>query len=173
MTRQWSKFKAGLRERWAPSVRGRLDVHMAMYRALGEEYGRVWFTWDGNEIYSFDDLKTHLRTYRLREQLEELGEDFEAASEASMKAARSEGQDYVGGFGQSADRFLGLKIGEAVRSDDPIVRGLSMIDRRAGRRTVTSDELQREIHPFVRRLRDLRCEAEGWSPAQMTFANAD
>jgi hypothetical protein len=166
MTRQWSKFKGELRERWAPRVRERLDVHMTMYRVLREEYGRVWFTWDGTEIYSFDDAKTHLRTYRLREELEALGEDSEVASEESMAAARAEGQDYVGGFGNSADRFLRLKIGEAVLSDDPVVHGLSMIDRRAGRRTITSDELQREIHPFVRRLRDLRCDAEGWSPAR-------
>lgn len=173
MTRQWSKFKGEMRARWAPRVRERLDIHMAMYRVLREEYGRVWFTWDGTEIYSFDDAKTHLRTYRLREELEALGEDFEAASDTSVAAARAEGQDFVGGFGDSASRFLGLKIGEAVRSADPVVRGLSMIDRRAGRRTMTSDELQRELHPFVRRLRDLRLHAEGWSPAHVTLPNAD
>lgn len=144
-----------------------------MYRVLREEYGRVWFTWDGDEIYSFDDARTHLRTYRLRDELVALGEDYDAASDESIAAARAEGQDYVGGFGKSADRFLSLKIGEAVQSHDPIVRGLSMIDRRAGRRTVTSDALQREIHPFVRRLRDLRCAAEGWSSAHVTSPNAD
>lgn len=63
-----------------------------------------------------------------------MGEDIEAASEESMAAARAEGQDWVSGFGSSADRFLGLKIGEAILSDDPIVRGLSMVDRRVGRK---------------------------------------
>jgi hypothetical protein len=173
MTRQWSKLKAGLRERWSPTVRDRLDVHIAMYRVLREEFGRVWFTWDGEEVYSFDDAKTHLRTYRLRDELVALGEDYDAASDKSMAAARAEGQDHVGGFGESAERFLSLKIGEAVRSDDPIVRGLSMIDRRAGRPTVTWEALQREIHPFVRRLRDLRCNAEGWSPTQVTLRDAE
>jgi hypothetical protein len=173
MKRQWSKFKADLRERWASSVRDQLDVHMATYRVLREEYGRLWFTWEGVEVYSFDDAKTHLRTYRLREELEALGEDFEAASGESMAAARAEGQDWVSGFGSSADRFLGLKIGEAILSDDPIVRGLSMVDRRVGKKTVTSVALQREIHPFVRRLRDLRCQAEGWSAAQVTLPNTE
>lgn len=170
---QWSKFKAELRERWAPSVRDQLDVHMTTYRALREEYGRLWFTWKGAEVYAFDDLKTHMRTYPLQNELEALGENFEAASAGAMAAAQAEGQDWVSGFGSSAGRFLDLKIGEALLSDDPIVRGLSMVDRRAGRRSITSIELHREMHPFVRRLRDIRCQAEGWTTAQMTFGDAD
>jgi hypothetical protein len=169
--RRWSKFKAELRERWAPSVRGELDIHMTTYRAV--EFGRLWFTWKGVEIYSFDDLKTHMRTYPLRADLEALGEDFQAASAGAMAAARAEGHDWVSGFGSSADHFLGLKIAEAVISDDPIIRALSMIDRRAGKKTVTSVELERDIHPFVRRLREIRCQAEGWGSPQVTLADAD
>jgi hypothetical protein len=171
MKRQWSKFKAELRERWAPSVRDHLDIHQATYRST--ESGRLWFTWKGVEIYSFDDLKTHMRTYPLRAELEALGEDSEAASAGAMAAARAEGQDWVSGFGSSARDFLGLKVAEAVRSEDPIIRGLSMVDRRAGKRTVTSVELQRESHPFVRQLRHIRCQAEGWSAPQVTFIDPD
>ena len=162
MNRQWSKVKADVRRLWAPSVRKRLDVHATLYRPDHEDAGRAWLTWDGVEVYSFDDAKFWNRTYPLSDQLKELGMDADGAWDRSVATANAEGQTSLSGFYASIEAFLRCSIAEALASDDPIVRGFAMVDRRAGRRTLTSKTLAPEGHPFVRRLLDLRLEADGW-----------
>lgn len=164
MNRQWSKVKADLRALWAPSVSKRLDVHVTLYRPFHEDSGRVWVTWDGVVAYSFDDAKFWNRTYPLREQLMEVGEDVDAAWDRSIATAQAEGQTSVSRFYVSIEAFLRRPIAEALASPDPIARGFAMLDRRAGRGTLTSNSRDSEGHPFVRRMLDLRLAAEGWSP---------
>jgi hypothetical protein len=140
---------------------------MTRYRTTKEELGRVWFTWDGAEIYSFDDGKFFMRTYPLRVELMALGEEVDAAWDRSIATASVEGHTSLGYFQASVDRVLGLKIGAAVASDDPVVRGLTMLDRRAGRNTLMSPSLDSDTHPFVRCLRHIRRQAEGWASADV------
>jgi hypothetical protein len=132
MTRQWSKVKADLQRVLAPSIGARLDVHTTSYRHAHEEYGRAWFTWDGAEVYSFDDMKFWLRVHPLHPELKALGQDVDAAWERSWAIAEAEGQTSVTAFRASVDRFLGLDARAALSSGDPVVRGLAMLDRRVG-----------------------------------------
>jgi len=148
---------------------------MTTYRHAHEEYGRVWFTWDGLEIYSFDDMKFWLRVHPLHAELKAIGGDVDQSWDTSMAIAEAEGQESVGGFRAALDRFLGLDARAATTSAEPVIRALAMLDRRVGRRTVTSSGAAAEGHPFVRRLRDLRLDAEGWASRDrhVTFTDAD
>jgi hypothetical protein len=53
---KWTKLRSRIRGTLAPSLADRLDIHQARYGSKEEE-GRVWFTWDGEEIASFDSFK--------------------------------------------------------------------------------------------------------------------
>jgi hypothetical protein len=60
--------------------------------------------------------------------------------------------------------YLRLSIGDALKADSPLVRGLAVIDRRVGKRRLRSLAIGPEEHPLVCELYRLRCEAEGIRP---------
>jgi hypothetical protein len=147
----------------APSVAGHLDVHITFYRYTKEEDGRVWFTWDGTEVAGFDDATFWWRVLPLSAELKDAGQEVDDAWERAVKTAQLEGKTDVSRFSESVDDYLSLPIGAAIASGDPVVRGLAVLDRRAGMRTLLSSRIAAERHPFVRRMADLRLEAEGWA----------
>lgn len=55
--------------------------------------------------------------------------------------------------------FLSMPIEAALDSDRPILRALAVVDARVGKRRLR-ELAQKPEHPFVRRLLDLRLEAE-------------
>jgi hypothetical protein len=57
--------------------------------------------------------------------------------------------------------YLRLSIDDALKSASPLVRGLAVIDRRAGKRRLRGLAMGPEEHPLVRELYRLRCEADG------------
>ena len=58
-------------------------------------------------------------------------------------------------FADNAFRFLNLNIKEAVKSDNPILKALAVVEKRIGRRTL--NELNKsETHPIIKKLIELR-----------------
>ena len=65
-----------------------------------------------------------------------------------------------GDANQALSDYLKLSIDDAIKSDNPIIRSLAILDRRFGRRRLAQFDDSKE-HPMVRELYRLRCEAEG------------
>lgn len=99
----------------------------------------------------------------LHEELKGVGVGVDESWDLALATATRERGPHLSGFYDSVADYLALAATAAVRSPDPVVRALAMIDRRVGKRTLTSHELDGEPHPLVRRFRELRCLAEGWS----------
>lgn len=51
-----------------------------------------------------------------------------------------------------------LSINEAVQSENPIIRGLAMVDKRFGKRSLRNTKLAEDEHEFVEFMFNLRCE---------------
>jgi len=157
----WSRLKSRWRSLLAPSVAGRVDVHLAGYRKAYEGRGRAWLTVDGVEIASFCELSFEhaWRAEGRRERPE--GWPFSNSAHDRIRAAGMlDKADLLNAMGAC----IGSSIEEQITSADPVVRALAMLDRRLGKRRLARINPATE-HPLVVRLHALRCEAEAVVPS--------
>lgn len=64
-------------------------------------------------------------------------------------------------FEQALGSISSLSINEMLVSGNAIVRALSLLDSRLGKRRLSALQIHDDEHPLVRQFYDLRCEAEG------------
>ena len=111
-------------------------------------------TLDGEEIGSFSDAKWWRENWKRRKML---GESWKEAGAALRDAGELSRMD----FHEALYSYIGVAIGDAISSPDPIVRGLAMLDARLGKRRLRELRLPAGEHPLVQLLFAVRCEAEG------------
>jgi hypothetical protein len=112
---QWSKLRALFRERLAPELKQRLDIHMAKYPSGG----RGWITYDGIE---FAAVQAPGFTRKILDH--------------SLCA------DLVGGqtieLGSAVFETLNLPIASALTSSNPMIQGLAILEARATKKRLAS-----------------------------------
>ncbi len=124
---RWSKLKARIESRFAASVSGRVELRDTWYRTTGQMGGRGWISVDGEEIHSFSDAKWWREVYLRNRDIEQSWEDAEAALKATGLFSRNS-------FYEALYFYLNASLEDAMDSQDPIVRGLAMLDRKLGKR---------------------------------------
>ncbi len=158
---RWSKLKQLVEDRMADSLQRRVEVHTTWYRCLGHDrLGRTWITVDKQEVASMSDLP-YWTDYRI------LAEEIWAAK--GMTSYRDEAKAILHARGSYSrhqsnnilERYLLMSIDDVLQSDDMLMRSLSMLDRRLGKRRLRTLQFADDEHPLVRQFYDLRCEAEG------------
>jgi hypothetical protein len=65
-------------------------------------------------------------------------------------------------FGCAVGTHIGMSVGAARSSPDPLLRGLAFLDKRFGKRSLTSVNKD-QLHEFEMALCAARCRAEGIS----------
>src|SRR5262249_43922664 len=141
MTMQWSKVRKRFDELVAPSLRGRVQVHVTAYgQTHGFDLGRGWITIDGEEVVSVQVPSFYT---------EHMNFDVDTLD-----------------FGRAVGAYVELSISAARSSPDPLLRGLAFLDKRLGKRSLMSVDRGR-LHPFEMTLWAARCRAEGISIAQI------
>jgi hypothetical protein len=131
----WSQLKAKIEERIAPSLAKRVSVHQTSYRGAVSEGGRGWLLVDQEEI--------------------------PLAAIQPFGGDRAPGQHDQWSLHEALADYLNLALADALTAEEPVHRGLALLDRRLGRRRFEALNLASE-HPLVLRLYQLRAEAEGW-----------
>lgn len=133
----WSKTKKQLESLICDSLKGRVEFFCSNYR-MHDGIGRAYITVDGNEVYNMCTLK---RDY-YRKPKEGVYSQVE--------------------FLEAAREYLNNPIEISLKSTNVIIRLLSLLDKRTGKRTLenmktTISNEECIIQYFYR----LRCEAEG------------
>ncbi|MDB6078649.1 MAG: hypothetical protein JWO82_2396 [Akkermansiaceae bacterium] len=132
------------RERLAQALEKRLAIHANAYRDVTGERGRTWITLDGEEIASFCYF----------------------AHETVSRTTDNPGGDFTKwDFGAAFGRYLDLSIEDALASENPIITGLALLDRRVGKRRLKL-LAEREFAEPAKTLLDVRLAAEGLPPAR-------
>jgi hypothetical protein len=169
---RWSKSRKALRELLSESVKRRVQFHVTQY-GPGQSYtmARAWITWDGQEIANFSSVEWLMKSQQLAQQIREANrvadfinlaqqnryyQSYAQATAILQKQgifSRDQFQDAVEGY-------LNLSIDVALISGNPIIKALSMFDRRLGRRRLTNLQLEDTDHALVRQFYHLRCQAE-------------
>ncbi len=164
----WSKIKKRLMNLICDPLQSRIDFHLISYRKAHDQMGRAVMTVDKAEVFSMCSM-TSMREeyYREKEIRREWGEDgSDVETILAIQALAHEQLLHEGiyaryDFFSVVDDYIQSPIRELLKSDDVLVKALTMLDRRVGKRTLCrwKDFIQEE-HPLVQRLYMLRCEVE-------------
>jgi hypothetical protein len=132
----WSKSRKALEALLADSVKDHVQFHITRYGpGISALMTRAWITWDGVEIATMSTIENELRP--------------ETAPFSRWD------------FTNAVETYLNSTIASALASDNAIIRALAMLDRRTGKRRLLDMHMNGKETWLVRRLYDLRLEAEG------------
>jgi hypothetical protein len=133
---RWSKIKKRFEDLVAPSLHGRVQVHVTNYRETkGMDVGRGWITVDG-EIAASVQMPSFYTNYPV------------FAPGSTMD------------FDRAVAAYIDMPIRAARSSPDVILRGLTFLDKRLGKRSLAKVD-QEQLHDFEKILFTVRCRAEG------------
>jgi len=166
---RWSQLRKQVEDRFAPAVRGRVALHTAHYRHAHDGDGRAWIEVDGREIATMCyfragharlDLAEELRVANNPENRGPAGVPrwlYDEAVAITRRAGVLSQQDFYA----LLHDYLRSPIETALAAEDPVTRGLAVLDARTGKRRLRRLADQLDPHPLVRQLLALRCDAEG------------
>jgi hypothetical protein len=147
---QWSRLRSSVRERLAPTVAKRVDVHMASYGASSLD--RAWLTLDGRDILTLPEYMTWQRV--------DLIDRDRLAPHDPQSVLFHEGR--IATIGALLHRSLEMPFEALVTSPTVFLRGFARFDRRFGKRRLAAP-LPVDEHPFVVHCHAFRAAAEGIS----------
>jgi hypothetical protein len=140
---RWSRVKKAFESLLAERLKGRLQVHVTEYSKSAFDIGRGHISVDGHEFVSVQVPSFYDKHFH-----------FETT---------------VMDFGKAVGAYVNLPFQQAVASTDPIVRGLTFLDARFGKRSLQSVDPD-ALHAFARVTYDLRCRFEGTKPKRASVA---
>ena len=163
---QWSKLKRNVEAFFADSVKGRVGLHSTRYRTMHDHDGRAWITLDGKEIINLVHIWKWLYEVKLR-AASLAGESsirnrpsyihLEPDAEKELETESFFTQSHLGG---AMHNYQSMSIDNILKSENPVIRAIGMLDRRLGLRRLRKIEISSE-HPLVQATYLFRCESEG------------
>lgn len=154
---QWSKLKTRVKALICPELRDRIDFHVTRYREARDFGTEAWITLDGEKLFGAghyhrfvpECIEWHRRVPNInnlphprpdlttaRQEIEEMLDEREIHhTDQLVGAMRS---------------YLDLPVRDALRSDNPFLKALAIIDRRVGRRALEKLEVDESAHTLVK-----------------------
>ena len=156
---QWSKLKTRIKDFICPELKDVIDFHVTRYRKAHSWISESWITVNGERIFDCGS-----RTYA-REAAYEL-----LSHEGTAPAVEGENRNWnmhevlrrreihePQHMGEAMRAYLDLPIDEALKSDNPFIKALSIVDRRVGKRTIEKLQIDNSEHSLVKAFYELRC----------------
>lgn len=141
----WSKIKKKVERCLCETLKERVELFTTWYKDGGSPgRARGVILVDKREVFTANtDLWITLSQEKSREDLRKLG-IFEESE-----------------FRNSLKEYLHLSIDDALESDNIIIRGLALVDRRVGKRKLPKINILEGEHEFIKFMYNLRCQADG------------
>ena len=152
---KWSRLKKLIEDRMADSVRDRVDLGSTAYRKAHDQTGRGWLLIDKREVLNMCTITFEIEMYQM-------GGYTAERYEQSSKELREKNIFAQWDWHESLFDYLNLSIDDVLCSENPIIRAMGMLDARVGKRRLKVMDVSSE-HDLVKRLYDLRCDAEDLS----------
>ena len=160
----WSKLKKSIEALLADSVKEHLQLHLTRYGpGVSSLMNRAWVTWDGEEISTFSTIQWLRARNLLATEIAEEGEQRGVSDvlRRDKDPLEQRGVYSRDDFYDAAVEYIGLSIEDALQSPNPVIRALSMFDRRLGKRRLLTMHFKEADFSLVRQWYQLRCKAEG------------
>ncbi len=147
----WSNLRKLIRERLLPDLQKQVDLHYTVYEGGdGEEKNwRFWVTIEGEDVFS-TDFWDYFKSEDVIKREEKLGRPV------YYDEARELGARGVDDFLEALKSYLNLSIENARSSREPIIRALSIIDKRTGKNTFERLTIPPGEHGLVTAFYELR-----------------
>lgn len=172
---QWSKVKKKLDSFICDSLRNRVQFTVTNYRKTHDQLGRAFITVDKKEVLNMCTIISNREMYwkeieiRNAKSIEydvyNRKENYQIGIQAH-EMTKAEGIFAQYDFFDAVEQYFHLPIEKALKSDDMVIKILSLIDRRVGKRTLQgmreSMENEKEIIQYFYNLRyeaDVKKEA--------------
>ncbi|CAM4404768.1 hypothetical protein BAMA_16110 [Bacillus manliponensis] len=164
---QWSKLKKHLESFLCESLQGRVQFHIINYRKAHDQLGRACITVDKREAFNMCTLKATVELYykeiEIKERLHETGEimsNLEIQKNA-YDLIHKDGFFAQYEFFKEVEEYFQLPIESALQSNNTIIKVLTLLDRRVGKRTLQKlrDTIKNETE-IVQYFYKIRLEAE-------------
>ena len=169
---RWSQLRKQVEDRFAPSVQGRIALRTAHYRHAHDSDGRAWIEIDGREVATMCYFQALRARWDLAKELGGESQETDAARDhhtppdrdayaeaivVSRRAGILSQQDFYA----LLHEYLRQPIDTLLSAEDPVTRGLAVLDRRTGKRRLRTMAITPDEHPLVREMLSFRCAAEG------------
>lgn len=168
---KWSKLKQQVESLLAEPLQGRVQYHITMYKMSAGHYeghGRGWITFDGQEVWNFSEIEWEVAYYRLASQLRAISgtidyrnpthkEGYYLAEEEAKQILLKKGIYSQGHFVDALFESVRQPMATLLQSEDPIVRAISMLDRRVGKRRLQNMVFEGNTNDLAKTLYQIRC----------------
>ncbi|WP_298292011.1 hypothetical protein [uncultured Litoreibacter sp.] len=132
---KWSKLKQRVEENFAPELAGRVNVRLTRYRRSHdqEQHGRIYI--DGEVWFDACTFKTAIESLDTAERTTGIASwgivhgDYGVEEDVKSRGFL---EGYF--FPKVLFSFLNTSIDNALKSDEPLMRILAVMDRRVGKR---------------------------------------
>jgi len=173
---QWSKVKKKLEGFICDSLKNRVQFTVTNYRKAHDQLGRAFITVDKKEVLNMCTITSDIAIYKKEREIRKVDyirydvynerQNYDIGTHAH-DMIKSEGIFAQYDFFDAVDEYFKLPIEKSLKSDDMVIKILSLIDRRVGKRTLEGIKesilIEKQIIQFFY---NLRCEAEGLTNSQ-------
>lgn len=167
---QWSKLKKRIESTICDSLKGRVTFHSTRYRGSHDEEGRAWIALDNVSIHDFCTIKRLYKYNTLADQIRvqsnstdwtnsEQKSDYYKAYEIADEIMEAQGIHNQYEFYKAIEKYLTLSMNDAIQSQNPIIRAVSVFDKRVGKRRLMN--MKEEENVIVNKFLKIRLKAEG------------
>ncbi|TSI11682.1 nonribosomal peptide synthetase [Lysinibacillus sp. BW-2-10] len=175
---KFSKLKKTVESFLCDSLKGRVELHAAVYRHAHDQPSRVWLTFDKKQLFSAEDLTFTIQHYTREQQLKEnlqlksipysdnWQEMFNSPErQALLQVSDRAEQELLDNniiaswhLYQMLLNYPHLSIDEALASNSPYIRAFALFDRRVGKRRLLN--INQPHHPLEIMFFQIRKEVE-------------
>jgi len=165
---KWSKLKQNIEDKFADSVRGRVELYSTRYNKPNSSTGRGWITIDGKQIVNFSTMKSgeiYRCLYHEATPTDCVTHPAVPDEKRTPGLLIEEGEFSRFDLHKCCFEYLSLSVEQGLVHPSPLINLLAVLDRRLGKRRLPSLKEQK-LHPLVQRFLDFRLEAEGLAKEQ-------
>ncbi|OQP44251.1 hypothetical protein A4H97_33400 [Niastella yeongjuensis] len=161
----WSKLKQLTEEKFADSVRKRVEIFSTRYNKPNSSTGRGWITIDGIEVVNFSTMKSgeiYCCIYHEATSTNCLKHPAVKDEERTPGLLIEEGEFSRFDLHNCCFEYLNLTVEEGLAHPSPLINLLAVLDSRLGKRRLPS-LAKKKHHPLVMRLLEFRLVQEGFN----------
>jgi hypothetical protein len=166
---QWSKLKSRIKALICPELHNRIDFHVTRYREPHGDAGEAWITVDGKKIFGasyhrFLNEEHEERSTDQPDNADTSGWRYFGDADAYVEIAHTLHEREIHDSYElvhALHSYLDLSVQDALKSENPYIRALAIVDRRIGKRTLDKLNIAETDHSLVRSFYALRTQPRG------------
>ncbi|WP_307338984.1 SF0329 family protein [Metabacillus malikii] len=168
---KWSKAKKHLKSFTCESLKDRIDFHVINYRKAHDKLGRAVITVDKKEVLNMCTITSDIALINKESEIRHKQDvDYDVHNynqnlEIGIQAhnlVKDEGIFAQYDFFDSLEQYFKSPIDKSLASTDMVIKILSLIDKRTGKRTLKKiNEAIKNDNEVINYFYEIRCVAEG------------